>query len=291
MRGFLRRLDEERPARPYPTIEPVADVRNFSLTPRAFSTVCGGLFLFVPDLVRLHTDELAKTARLPGSKMIPATHALRACLALKLWSVERKSHIMPLVADAGLALFAGLNSIPKKSYLCEYSSRVAPDQTTKLLTGWHHLAAGDKLFGANSFNLDFHSVPYYGEHPVLERHFVSARSRRQPSVLAFLAQDAEGRAFCYSNANIRKEEEAEEVLRFVKFWERTHGERPRHLVFDSKLTTYANLVKLDDMGIAFITLRRRSPEILKEIGNLPRSAWRRVEPRYSDSQVQDTTRF
>ena len=161
--GFARlprRLDEERPARPYPTIEPVADVRNFSLTPRAFSTVCGGLFLFVPDLVRLHTDELAKTARLPGSKMIPATHALRACLALKLWSVERKSHIMPLVADAGLALFAGLNSIPKESYLCEYSSRVAPDQTTKLLTGWHHLAAGDKLFGADSFNLDFHSVPY-----------------------------------------------------------------------------------------------------------------------------------
>jgi hypothetical protein len=31
-------------------------------------------------------------------------HALRACLALKLWAVERKSHIMSLVTDQGLAL-------------------------------------------------------------------------------------------------------------------------------------------------------------------------------------------
>jgi hypothetical protein len=46
--------------------------------------------------------------------MIPAEHALRAALALKLWSIERKSHVMALVADPGLALFCGLNAIPKK---------------------------------------------------------------------------------------------------------------------------------------------------------------------------------
>jgi hypothetical protein len=28
---------------------------------------------------------------------------------------------------------------------------------------------------AESFNLDFHSVPYYGEHPVLERHYCQVR--------------------------------------------------------------------------------------------------------------------
>ena len=48
-----RRLDQELPERPSPTVEPVADVRQFSLTPRTFTTRCGGLFLFVPDLVRL----------------------------------------------------------------------------------------------------------------------------------------------------------------------------------------------------------------------------------------------
>jgi len=291
-----RRLDEERSAGPRPTIEPVADVREFSLAQRKFTTACGGLFLFLPELARLGTDELATAARLAGSKMIPATHALRACLALKLWSVERKSHIMPLVADQGLALFAGLNAIPKKSYLSEYSSRVAPQQTTKLLASWHQQVARDKLFGAASFNLDFHSVPYYGEDPIVERHYVSARSRRQPSVLAFLAQDADGRAFCYSNANIRKGDEPEEVLRFVEFWEKTHGERPRHLVFDSKLTTYKMLVKLDDMGIAFITLRRRDKKLLQEVKDLPRSAWRQIKldvptrkyktPRVFEQEVQ-----
>ena len=272
-----RRLDEERPDRPRPTIEAVADVRTFSLAPRRVSTRCGGLFLFVPDLIRLHLDQLAAAARLPGSKMIPAAHALRATLALKLWSIERKRHVMALVTDEGLALFSGLNVTPKKSYLSEYSSRIDHRKTTQLLSAWHAAVASDNLFPGSSFNLDFHSVPYYGEHPVMERHYVSARSRRQPSVLVFLAQDAETRAFCYSNADLRKGEEAEEVFRFISFWERAHHERPRHLVFDSRLTTYAHLARLDELGIAFITLRRRSPKLLKEIALLPRSAWRTVE--------------
>ena len=295
-----RRLDEDRPDRPRPLIEAVADVRAFSLAPRRFTTRCGGLFLFLPDLVRLQLDTLATAARLPGSKMIPATHALRASLALKLWSLERKRHIMAVVTDEGLALFSGLNVTPKKSYLSEYSSRVDPRKTSQLLAAWHAAVTGDHLFDGTSFNLDFHSVPYYGAHPVLERHYVSARSRRQPSVLVFLAQDAEGRAFCYSNANIRKGEEPEEIFRFIAFWKRAHNALPRHLVFDSRLTTYPNLARLDTMGIAFITLRRRSPQLLKEIALLPRSAWRTIEldvptrkyrtPRVYDQKVRLTGR-
>jgi transposase len=272
-----RRLDEERPDRPRPTIAAVADARALCLDMRTIVTRCGGLFLFVPDLVRLGLDAVAKAARLPGSKMIPHGHALRASLALKLWSLDRKSHVMPLVEDEGLALFSGLNQTPKKSYLSEYSSRVDHSMTTKMLTAWHRQLMGDKLFSAHSFNLDFHSVPYYGEDPVVERHYVSARSRRQPSILVFLAQDAEGRAFCYSNADIRKGEEAEEVFRFIKFWKRVYGKQPHHLVFDSRLTTFKNLARLDKMEITFITLRRRSPSVLKEIYALPRSAWRRIQ--------------
>jgi len=273
-----RRLDEERPEAPRPTAEPIADVRTFALGPRTFPTRFGGLFLFLPDLVRLEVAGLATAARLPGSRMIPAGHALRACLALKLWSVERKSDVMALVADEGLGLFAGLNVSPKKSFLSEYSHRIDHARTLRLLAAWHgHLAETD-LFSGESFNLDFHSVPYYGEHPVVERHYVSARSRRQPSLLVFLAQDADSRAFCYANADLRKGEEAEEVFRFIAFWQRTHqGQRPRHLVFDSKLTTYAGLARLDQMAIPFITLRRRSPRLLKEIVLLPRSAWRVVD--------------
>ena len=272
-----RRLDEERPTRPRPTIEPVANLADFSLAPRRFTTRCGGLFLFVSDLLRLGVEQLSQDAALPGSKMIPAAHALRACLALKLWSLERKSHVMAFAADEGLALFCGLNAIPKKSYLSEYSHRIPGSKTTKLLAAWHAQVAGEKLFEGTSFNLDFHSVPYYGEDPTVQRHYVSARSRRQPSVLVFLAHDAEARAFCYSNADLRKGEEAEEIFRFISFWKNNHGQLPRHLVFDSRLTTYANLARLDEMGIAFITLRRRSPKLLREIANLSRSAWRTIE--------------
>lgn len=273
-----RRLDAERPPAPRPTVEPIADVRAFALTPRTFPTRFGGLFLFLPDLVRLATAGLATAAHLPGSRMLPADHALRACLALKLWAVERKSDVMALVADEGLGLFAGLNISPKKSFLTEYSHRIDHAHTLQLLAAWHAHLAGTPLFVGESFNLDFHSVPYYGEHPVVERHYVSARSRRQPSLLVFLAQDADSRAFCYANADLRKGEEAEEVFRFITFWQRTHGGHlPHHLVFDSKLTTYAGLARLDELAIPFITLRRRSPRLLKEIVLLPRSAWRVVD--------------
>ena len=272
-----RRLDEERPHPPGPTVEPVADVRQFSLAPRRFTTDCGGLFLFIPDLVRLGASRLAHAAGLPGSKLIPAEHALRACLALKLWSIERKSHVMSLVADEGLALFAGLNAFPKKSFLSEYSSRIEHRKTTRFLAAWHEQAHGLDLLAGESFNLDFHSVPYYGEHPLIQRHYVSMRSRRQPSVLVFLAQDAASHVFCYSNADLRKGEEAEEVFRFVAFWKRTHGQWPRHLVFDSKLTTQKGLARLDQMNIPFITLRRRSRKLLEQVYGLPPSAWRTVE--------------
>ena len=104
------------------------------------------------------------------------------------------------------------------------------------------------------------------------------RSRRQPSMLAFLAQDEQSRSFCYSNADLRKGEEADEIFRFIAFWEKAHGQRPKHLVFDSKLTPYANLVRLDkERHIDFITLRRRFPKLWQEVYGLPRSAWRQVE--------------
>jgi transposase len=272
-----RRLDEERPVRIGPNAQAVANVGDFVLGPREFTTRTGGLFLFVPDLVRLASDTLAQGAKLPGSRMIPAAHALRASLALKLWAIERKSHVMALVADEGLALFCGLNAMPKKSFLSEYSSRITPHKVARLLALWHARVTPEDLFAGQSLNLDFHSVPYFGEHPLVESHYLSKRSRRQPSILAFLAQDADSQVFCYSNADIRKGEEADEIFRFIDFWKRHYGKAPQHLVFDSKLTTYHGLDRLDAAGITFITLRRRSPKLLAEVAHLPPSAWRTVE--------------
>jgi hypothetical protein len=272
-----RRLDEERPEHTAPAVQPVADVRAFTLEVQEFTTQCGGLFLFVPDLVRLAVPALATAAELPGSQAVPAPQALLAALALKLWSIERKSHVMSLVADPGLALFAGLNAIPKKSFLSEYSHRIERRHTLRLLGAWQDTLADGDLVTGESLNLDFHSIPYAGEDPIVEKNYVAMRSRRQPSMLAFLAQDAASNVFCYSNADLRQGEEAEEIFRFLEFWQAHHaGALPRELVFDSKLTTHAGLARLDGLGVPFITLRRRDASRLAEARALPASAWRVV---------------
>ena len=107
----------------------------------------------------------------------------------------------------------------------------------------------------HSFDLDFHTIPFHGEDALIEKHYVSKRSRRQKGILAFLAQDAETRVFCYANGELRKDQQNDEVLRFVRFWKERTGRHPEELIFDSKLTTHANLDELNRLGIQFITLR------------------------------------
>jgi hypothetical protein len=271
-----RRLDEERPDRPRPAAAAIADVRQFSLAERSFTTHAGGLFLLLPLLVRFGLDGLVSRCRFPGTRMIPAPYAVRSALLLKLLGKSRRSHVMDLVFDEGVALVAGLNAVPKATFLSQYSSRLGRRAIARLLGAWIERLRDEGLIDGRSFNLDFHSISYFGDDPFVEKHYVPRRSQRRKAVLTFFAQDAEGQVFCYSNADLRKGEEADEVLRFVAFWEEKYGERPRHLVFDSKLTTYANLSKLNEMGITFITLRRRSPALLAEVATTPRSAWQTV---------------
>ena len=278
--GFARlprRRDEERPTSVRPEVAPVADVRNLDLAPRRFRTKFGGLFLFLPFLAELPFDSLVEKASLPGSQMIPAGCALRSLLSLKLWGNARHSHVMSDVMDQGLALFAGLNQIPKRSFLTEYSCRIDPASYPKLLRLWFDAVGQLGLPRGHSFDLDFHAIPFHGEDALVEKHYVSKRSRRQKGVLAFLAQDAEQRVFCYANAQVRKNDQQDEILRFVEFWKERTGKFPQELIFDSKLTTYANLHTLNQQGIAFITLRRRTRKLLEEIRQQPSSAWRRIE--------------
>jgi len=82
--GFARlprRADDERPDTPRPTAAAVADVRRLDLRPRQLRTKFGGLFLFLPYLAALPFDQLLGEAGVPGSKKIPAAHAMRALLA------------------------------------------------------------------------------------------------------------------------------------------------------------------------------------------------------------------
>lgn len=278
--GFARlprRSDEQRPPALRATPAAVADVRQLDLTARSFRTRFGGLFLFLPFLAQIPLDELLSKSRFPGSRMIPASVAIRSLLAMKLYGSARHSHVMSSVFDEGLALFAGLNVIPKRSFLTEYSCRIPPQCYPAFMKQWFDAMANLGIDRGVCFDLDFHTIPYHGDDALVEKHYVSKRSRRQKGILAFLAQDADTRVFCYANATLRKKDQNDEILRFAEFWKQRTGKWPSELIFDSKLTTYANLNRLNEWGIDFMTLRRRSPQMVQEAHQIPLSAWRRIE--------------
>ena len=278
--GFARlprRSDEERPPALRATPAAVADVRQMDLTARSFRTRFGGLFLFLPVLAQIPLDELLSKSRFPGSRMIPASVAIRSLLAMKLYGSARHSHVMSSVFDEGLALFAGLNVIPKRSFLTEYSCRIPPQCYPAFMKQWFDAMAKLGIDHGVSFDLDFHTIPYHGDDALVEKHYVSKRSRRQKGILAFLAQDADTRVFCYANGSLRKEDQNDEILRFAEFWKQRTGKWPQEFIFDSKLTTYANLNRLNQWGIDFMTLRRRSPQMVQQVHQIPLSAWRRIE--------------
>jgi hypothetical protein len=278
--GFARlprRPDEDRPAHPHQTAAAVADVRALDLSPRQFRTQFGGLFLFVPFLAQLPLPAILRTAGFPGSRMVPAAHAVRSLLALKLFGSRRHSHVMAEVLDEGLALFAGLNVIPKRSFLTEYSCRIRPQSYPRLMQAGFEALTRLGLQRGVSFDLDFHTIPFHGDDALVQKHYVSKRSRRQKGILAFLAQDAATRVFCYANSQLRKADQNDEVLQFVAFWKKRTGHVPEELIFDSRLTSYANLSQLNAQGIQFMTLRRRSRQLVAAIYQAPASAWRRIE--------------
>jgi len=278
--GFARlprRGDDERPPRPGPAVADVADVRELDLQPRQVRTQFGGLFLFLPFLAQIPFDDILRRAGFPGSKMIPAGCAMRSLLGLKLFGSARHSHVMSSVLDQGLALFAGLNVIPKRSFLTEYSCRIEPASYAKVMHRWFDAITLLGVQHGSSFDLDFHTIPFHGDDALVEKHYVSKRSRRQKGLLAFLAQDAGTRVFCYANSQLRKHQQNDEILQFVAFWKERTGQFPEEVIFDSKLTTYAKLDRLNQQGIDFITLRRRSRNLLRQAANVPISAWRRIE--------------
>ena len=267
---------DERPATVRAEPAASADVRTLDLQPRTFHTRFGGLFFFVPLMRDLRLGQVVRQARLPGSDMIPAEQAVRTLLALKLVGKERKSHVMDLVYDEGLALFAGLNVVPKRSYLAAYSSSVDDRAIERLMAAWFNETPRAGLKHGSSLDLDFHTVPTNSSQEPLEKHYISSRSRSQQGMLTFLARDAEQRVISYARAGIAKADQAEAIVRFVDFWQRHTGAAPAELVFDSKLTTYKQLARLHQRGIRFITLRRRTRSMLGKIWSRPASAWQRI---------------
>jgi len=232
-----------------------------------------GLFLLLPELVELDIRAIIAQAGYPSTTQLAALHSLLALLALKLYEERRRSHVYDVVHDRALGLFCGLNVLPKRTHLTGYSYRTTREQNLALLQALVSRQRQLGLISGESFNLDFHAIMSYSEDQILEEHYVPRRSQRTRAVLTFFAQDGDTATLCYSNADLSKAEQPHEIIRFCEFWQTTTGQQPGLLVFDSTLTTHAQLAELDEQGIGFITLRRRGGNIIKQIEALPDSAW------------------
>ena len=259
-----------------PLSAPLADRRQLDLSPRSFRTSFGGLFLFAPFLARLRLDSLLDQAEFPGSASIPAACAVRSLLGLKLYGRPRKSHVETEICDPGLALFAGLNAVPRHSILADYAGRLGSRNLERLTPLWLAAIHDQGLPRGDEFDLDFHTIPSHGTGGAPRKRYVSKRSRRQRGVLAFLARDAAASAFTYVNAAVPKQELAGEILAFAAACRQRDGAYPSLLVFDSTLTTYANLAALHDLGIGILTLRRRTKRVVAAVRAAPQRDWRSV---------------
>jgi len=235
----------------------IADVSQ-----RPFDSEAAGIFLFAPFIEKLNLLKVVQEAGLPGTKAIPALNYFLSFLALKLLGNERYAHVSEHAFDPGPGLFAKLNVLPKCTAISTYSYSLDGVHLLRLQQSFVRQAAKLKLYEGNIINLDFHTIPHFGEESVLEEHWAGARGKRMKGALTLFAQDAASKLILYTAADIKRSEADDQVISFLSFWKKVQrGVKPT-FVFDSKFTTYPKLSALNQQGIRFITLRRRGKNML-----------------------------
>jgi transposase len=239
-----------------------------------FESGGAGVFLFAPFLAQLGITDVVRSAGLPGSKVIPALGYVLSFLALKLLGTERHSHVADHAFDPALGLFAGLNVLPKCTALSTYSYSLDEVHLLRLQEAFVRQAAKLGLYDGKVVNLDFHTVPHFGDESVLEKHWAGARGKTMKGALTLLGQDAESKLILYTAADIRKEEADDQVLEFLSFWKKVRRGVTPTLVFDSKFTSYPKLSVLNAQGVKFITLRRRGNRLVDSVDTI--GPWTRI---------------
>ena len=239
-----------------------------------FDCETAGAFLFAPFIEKLNITRIVKAAALPGTKTIPAMSYFLSFLILKLIGTERYAHMGEHAFNPGLGLFTGLNVLPKTTAMSTYSYSLDEVHLLRLQKAFVKEAHKLSLYDRNIINLDFHTVPHYGDESVLEEHWAGARGKRMKGALTLFAQDAMSKLILYTAADIQKIESDDQVLAFLSFWRGIQRGIKPTFVFDSKFTTYEKLSELNNQGIKFITLRRRGKKLLKNLNNL--KPWKRI---------------
>jgi hypothetical protein len=249
-------------------------VNLHALGKRPFESPAAGVFLFAPFLGLLKIHEIVAAAGLPGSKAIPAASYFLSFLGLKLLGTERFAHVGEHAFDPGLGLFAGLNVVPKCTAMSTYSYGLDEVHLLRLQKAFLEQAMKLRLYDGKVVNLDFHTVPHYGEESVLEKHWAGARGKTMKGALTLFAQDAATKLLLYTDADIQRSEADDQVLEFVSFWQKVRRGVMPTLIFDSRLTTYSQLSELNAAGVKFITLRRRGKKLLEGVAAI--KEWKRI---------------
>ena len=237
-----------------------------------------GVFFFIPYILESGIIDIMKECELPDSSNIGSTQACLSMLLFKLIGGKRLSHIGAYDREPGLGIFAGLNILPKSTYMNTYSCRCSEsmvmDLQNKIITTFKkkypHFYCSDYI------NLDFHSIPHYGDKSEMEKIWCGARGKTMKGANTVFVQDSQSNAILYTRADILRNEEADEVKKFVTFWKNINGKVNETLVFDCKFTAYRILDELKEDKIKFITLRRRYARLIKETLEIPAKEWDKV---------------
>lgn len=238
-----------------------------------------GIFFFLPYIIESGIMDVLDTLPLPHSGCIGKKQAFLSLLALKLIGGQRLCHVRQYDHDVGFGLFAGLNVLPKPTYVGTYSCLVSAELCKQLQSKiisclrLHH----PDFFSGSTINLDFHSIPHFGEESEMEKVWCGARHKAMKGANTFFAQDAESNVLLYTNADVLRRDGSDEILRFVDYLKDIKGVVDETLVFDSRLTTYKVLGELDRTGVKFITLRNRCKSLKKQTDLLDDSKWVKVK--------------
>ena len=236
-----------------------------------------GLLLLAPAMTELGLHELISGTGYPSTSRLSAWHSVGTLLLAACDRVPRAHHIGKITDDEGLAFFLGLTALPKATHLSTYSYRARRESSVTLLTGLiQRLRPLGLAGGGDGFDCDFHAIRRHGGDPVLEEHYVPARSQRTRSVLTFFASDHATSEMAYASADITKAGQPAEIIAFADYWKHATGSDPGLLVFDSQLTTCKILDDLSARNITWLTLRQRGKAELARLAALPASAWTRA---------------
>jgi len=250
---------------------------QISFKNESFITSSAGLLCFLPYVNKYGISDLIEHSGYPGTKQISTLSSIMSFLALKLNNIRRYSCDDLWCMDRGSGLFASLNVLPKNAWFSSYSHRVTREVNLALLKGLHQIWSANGLLSDTS-NLDFTTIPYWGDDSHLENNWSGKRNKALSSMLAVLAQDPDSGIIDYGDADIMHKNESAVILEYLDFYRQTASgnQELKYLVFDSKFTNYENLSKLDDESIKFITIRRRGKKITEEINNIPGGKWKRI---------------